>query len=71
MIELFNNWIDTNKRLKNIECLMSKYPNDMSLKVEHEELKKTEAELKTKLDKSRAIKENVQQVQSDVGLNTW
>lgn len=71
MIELFNNWIDTNKRLKNCECLMSKYPNDMSLKVEHQELKKTEKKLKAKLDKSRAIKEDIQQVQSDVGVNTW
>jgi hypothetical protein len=58
-LELFNNWIDTNKRLKNCEWLMSKYPNDMSLKVEHEQLKKSEAELKAKLDKYRKIKENV------------
>jgi hypothetical protein len=50
---------------------MSKYPNDMSLKVEHQELKKTEKKLKAKLDKSRAIKEDIQQRQSDAGIYTW
>lgn len=64
-LELFNNWIDANKRLKNCECLMSKYPNDMSLKVEHERLKKTEAELKAKLDKSRKVKEDIAEVANE------
>jgi predicted DNA-binding protein YlxM (UPF0122 family) len=71
MIEDFNNWIDVNQRLKNVEHLIEKYPTDLSLHVEQQELKKTEAKLKAKLDKSRAIKEAVEQVQSDVGMNTW
>jgi hypothetical protein len=50
---------------------MSKFPNDMSLKVEHQHLKESEAKLKIRLDKSRAIKEEVQQRQSDSGVNTW
>jgi hypothetical protein len=64
-LELFNNWFDTNQRLKNCECLMSKYPNDMSLKVEQEQLKKTEAELKAKLDKSRKVKEDIAEVANE------
>jgi hypothetical protein len=71
MIELFNSWIDVNQRLRNCERLIELYPTDLSLKVEQQELKKTEKKLKAKLDKSRAIKEDVQQVQSDVGINTW
>jgi hypothetical protein len=71
MIETFNNWIDVNQRLRNCERLVEKYPNDLSLQVECQELKKTESKLKYKLDKSKAIKEDVEQRQSDAGLNTW
>ena len=71
MIEDFNNWIDVNQRLRNCERLIELYPTDLSLQVEQQELKKTEKKLKAKLDKSRAIKEAVEQVQSDVGMNTW
>jgi predicted DNA-binding protein YlxM (UPF0122 family) len=71
MIEDFNNWIDVNQRLRNGERLIEQYPTDLSLKVEQQELKKTEKKLKAKLDKSKAIQEDVQQVQSDVGINTW
>jgi len=71
MIEDFNNWIDVNQRLRNCEHLIELYPTDLSLQVEQQELKKTEKKLKAKLDKLREIKEDVQQVQSDIGLNTW
>jgi predicted DNA-binding protein YlxM (UPF0122 family) len=64
-LQLFNAWFDTNQRLKNCECLMSKYPNDMSLKVEHQQLKESEAKLKDKLDKSREIKEDLEQMRQD------
>lgn len=71
MIEDFNNWIDVNQRLRNCERLIELYPTDLSLQVEQQELKKTEAKLKNKLDKSRAIKQDIEQRQSDAGLNTW
>jgi predicted DNA-binding protein YlxM (UPF0122 family) len=66
IIEDFNNWSDVNQRLRNVERLIEQYPTDLSLQVEQQELKKIEKKLKAKLDKSRAIKEDVQQVQSDV-----
>jgi hypothetical protein len=71
MIEDFNNWIDVNQRLRNVELLIEKYPTDLSLQVEKQELKKTESKLKAKLNKSKEIQEDVQQVQSDVKMDTW
>jgi hypothetical protein len=67
MIEDFNNWIDINQHLRNVERLIEKYPTDLSLQVEQQELQKTKKKLEAKLDKLKAIKEDVQQVQSDVG----
>lgn len=69
MIEDFNNWIDVNQRLRNVERLIEKYPADLTLQVEKQELQKTEKKLKAKLNKSRAIKEEVQQIQSYVIMN--
>jgi hypothetical protein len=71
VIEDLNNWIDVNQCLRNCERLIELYPTDLSLQVEQQELEKTEKKLKAKLDKSRTIKEEIQQVQSDVGMNTW
>ena len=65
MFEYFNNWIDINQRLRNVERLIELYPTDLSLQVECQELKKTEKKLKAKLDKSRKIQENLEQTQNE------
>jgi DNA-binding transcriptional MerR regulator len=47
-LELVNRWLDANLQLTNCEKLIQKYPEDLSLQVEQQEIKKLVAKLKVK-----------------------
>ena len=49
-LALVNDWLDVNRRIKNCERLIEKYPGDASIRVELQELKRRGNRLKSKID---------------------